>query len=107
LRLQIPSPGTRRGGPEAANGLSADRRNVSQFLGKVFNAAVRDGIINVSPLVRGGIRRPAVPQKDMQPLSVREVRVNPDPPLRHFTPERQRDDPGGGSALNPVAVDGR
>ena len=58
---------------EFLNGLSADRRNVSQFLGKVFNAAVREGIINVSPLVRGGIRRPAVPQKDMQPLSVDEV----------------------------------
>ena len=58
---------------EFLNGLSADRRNVSQFLGKVFNAAVREGIVNVSPLVRGGIRRPAVPQKDMQPLSVEEV----------------------------------
>ncbi len=55
------------------NELSADRRNVIQFLGKVFNAAVREGIISVSPLVKGSIRRPSQPQKDIRPLTIAEV----------------------------------
>lgn len=55
------------------NELKSDRRNVSQFLAKLFNAAVREGIINVSPIFRAGIRRPSQPQKDMHPLTVDEI----------------------------------
>jgi len=55
------------------NDLCSDRRNIHQFLGKVFNAAVNEDILTVSPLVRGKIRRPPQVQKDLRPLSVDEV----------------------------------
>jgi integrase len=58
---------------EFVNGLKVERRNVTQFLAKVFNAAVDEGIIQVSPLKRAKVRRPTQQQKDIAVLSIAEV----------------------------------
>jgi integrase len=58
---------------EFVNGLKVERRNVTQFLGKLFNSAVEEGLITVSPLKRAKVKRPSVAQKDIEPLSVAEV----------------------------------
>jgi len=60
---------------EFMNVLTSDRRNVHQFLAKVFNAAVNDDFIVASPLARGRIRRPPQLQKEVRPLSVEEINL--------------------------------
>jgi integrase len=38
--------------------VEANRENVKRFLAKIFNAAIREGVISVSPLTQAGIRLP-------------------------------------------------
>ena len=56
------------------NQLKVERRNAQQLPPKVFNAAVDEGLIMVSPLKRAKIRRPAVDQIDIDPLTVAEIK---------------------------------
>ena len=60
---------------EFMNALKSDRRNVHQFIAKVFNTAVNEDFITASPLARGRIRRPPQLQKDVRPLSVEEINL--------------------------------
>jgi integrase len=62
------------------------RRNVHQIMVKAFTQAQREGLINVSPLYAGGIKRPSKErQKELVPLTVREIvslqEAAPDPML--------------------------
>lgn len=50
------------------------RRNVYLLLSKAFNRAIRDGIIDISPLVRAGLKRPPKGrQEEVIPLTVAEL----------------------------------
>lgn len=50
------------------------KRNVHQIMVKAFTQAQREGLINVSPLYAGGIKRPSKErQKELVPLTVREI----------------------------------
>jgi len=50
------------------------RRNVHQIMVKAFTQAQREGLINVSPLYAGGIKRPSKErQKELVPLTIREI----------------------------------
>ena len=60
---------------EFMNALMSDRRNVHQFIAKVFNAAVNEDFIAASLHARGRIRRPPQLQKDVRPLSVEEINL--------------------------------
>jgi integrase len=57
------------------DGLSGDKGTVIGFLQLVFNQAIREGIVSVSPLKRGRITRPAPKKKDIDPLTIAEVQL--------------------------------
>ena len=60
------------------------RRNVHQTLVKAFTAAVREGLIDRSPLYAAGIKRPSKErQRDIEPLTLAEVMA-----LQEHAPDR-------------------
>jgi integrase len=55
------------------NAVAGNRRVTIQFAHKLFNAAAFEGIIAGSPMKAARIKRPSVPQRRVQPLSVEQV----------------------------------
>jgi integrase len=53
--------------------LKKNRNNVRSVLAKVFNAAVREGVIQTSPLVQANVKPTERSQKDIRTLTVAEV----------------------------------
>lgn len=55
-------------------GVTSSRRNVYQLLAKTFNAAVRGGVIEASPMIRANVKRPSAKVRpEDRPLSTEEL----------------------------------